>query len=739
MQEFINIIENNQEYLVECVREYERLNGFSKYTSNFEKVSIMAISGLSKAMIEAINKDSKVPEFVHPTNVTSNPIAAFGILEANRHCHRDVRLDSFIGLLKFYRKAYLDLIEKYVSDVNQLHTYWLFINGFFDENEIAYIYQWTKNYKRMEEESITIIKTTIDAFWLNDLNGKFVEVNDSFCDTSGYSRSELLSMSIDNIVVNETKEDVLNRISLIKSSGYIRFESTVKKKDGTRIEVEASASYLPSSGLICSFGRDITERKQSQELLARSEEQLGLLVSQMQQGLAVHEIICDENGNVTDFRFLSVNESFEKLIGLKKNNIIGKTAGEVLSEDEKYLIEVFGKVATTGEATQFDIYFARFEKYFNVSVYSPRKNQFAVILSDITEKRKSEEKIISLSYHDQLTGLYNRRFYEEEILRLNSDEKSLPLAIVMADINGLKLANDVFGHEVGDKLIYTVAQKIKKGCRERDIIARVGGDEFVILLPQTDSINTKRIIDRIEDSLVSEKNEDVIVSVSMGYSIRYNMLTDIKEVFNVAEDNMYQKKLFESVIMRRKTIHHILDSLFQKNKRELMHYENVSRICRAIATELGMDRDKIEKIEKAGFMHDIGKIGINLSMLNKPEKLEPYEWAEVKRHSELGYRILNSVDEYSDIARYVLEHHEWFNGNGYPKGLRGDEITLQARIITLADAFDAMTTERKYKKVFSYEEAIEEIKANSGIQFDPQIVEVFLERVLPKLESKDIP
>lgn len=173
-----------------------------------------------------------------------------------------------------------------------------------------------------------------------------------------------------------------------------------------------------------------------------------------------------------------------------------------------------------------------------------------------------------------------------------------------------------------------------------------------------------------------------------------------------------------------------MNTLYEKNKREMFHSKRVGEICEAIAGEMYFDVHEIYKIKTAGLMHDIGKIEIDESILNKPQKLDEKEWEEIKRHPEIGARILNSVKECSEIAGYVLEHHEFWNGNGYPKGLKGEEISIQARIIAVADAFDAMTSNRTYGRTLTTNEAIEEIRRCSETQFDPEVVSLFIEKVL---------
>ena len=359
------------------------------------------------------------------------------------------------------------------------------------------------------------------------------------------------------------------------------------------------------------------------------------------------------------------------------------------------------------------------------------KKVFHSLWRDISERKQMENKLEYLSYHDQLTGLYNRRFFEEELKRLDV-ERNLPLTIVMGDVNGLKLINDSFGHAMGDELLKKVAEVIIKGCRTDDIVARLGGDEFVILLPKTDAYEAEQIIKRIKDLALKEKVGSIDISISFGYETKNNEEEKIQDIFKKAEDHMYKKKLFESPSMRGKTINAIITTLHEKNKREEQHSHRVSKLCKSMGKALGLSEDEIKELKTVGLLHDIGKIAIDENILNKPGKLTDDEWEEIKRHPEIGYRILSTVNDMSEMAEYVLAHHERWDGKGYPKGLKGEEIPLQSRIITIADAYDAMTSERSYRSALPEEVAIEELKKNAGIQFDPELVKVFIEKVLNK-------
>ena len=352
-------------------------------------------------------------------------------------------------------------------------------------------------------------------------------------------------------------------------------------------------------------------------------------------------------------------------------------------------------------------------------------------IQDITEYKKVEEEILYMGFHDQLTGLYNRRFYEEELKRLDT-ERNLPMTIAMFDVNGLKLVNDSFGHSTGDELLKKAAEVIKQGCRSDDIIARLEGDEFVIILPETDALKTGQIIKRIKSLSLKEKVGVLDVSITFGYKTKNNKEEDIQEIFKNTKDYVSKHKLSESSGINSKIIDLIMNRLFEKNNREMLHSKQVGKICKDIATKMNFDKDNVSQIKIAGLMHDIGKIRIDKNILDKPQKLSSDEQKEIEKHSETGYRILSSVNEFSEIAEYILEHHEKWNGEGYPRGLRGEEISLQARIIAVADAFDAMTRDRTYGKALSEEEAINEIRRCSGTQFDPEIAGVFVKKVLGK-------
>ncbi|AGX43437.1 HD domain-containing phosphohydrolase [Clostridium saccharobutylicum] len=432
--------------------------------------------------------------------------------------------------------------------------------------------------------------------------------------------------------------------------------------------------------------------------------------------------------------FLDCEANDESILLMSKEFFLGKSIAEVMPKQVSDLAyENLDLVFESGNLQSFE--YELIDKgivgYYEIRMVKKGKDKVLAMLRDITKRKELEKSLEFLSYNDQLTGLRNRRFYEEELKRLDVKE-NYPLTIILGDANGLKLINDSFGHEAGDEFIRTLAQIIKKGCQSEDIVARIGGDEFVVLLPKTDNYKAEQIIKNINNLVQNEKVQNIELSISFGYETKNHENEDINEIFKKAEDCMYKRKLLDSSCMRGKTVDTIMNTLNEKNKREEQHSVRVSELCKRMGESLELTERKIHELKIAGLLHDIGKIAIEENILNKPGKLTSDEVKEIRRHPEIGYRILSTVHEMSEIAQYVLLHHEMWNGNGYPKGLKGDNIPIESRIIAIADTYDAITSERSYRKALSKEFAIEQLKRNAGIQFDSKLVDIFIKKVLIK-------
>lgn len=480
------------------------------------------------------------------------------------------------------------------------------------------------------------------------------------------------------------------------------------------------------------LNQSISENQELNRLnasLEESKEQYRLLTEKMQLGLALHEIICDDQGTPIDFRYLKVNESWERVIGVKKEDVLGKTAMSVFPNTESYWIEKFGEVALSGNSLQYENYSKELDKHLSISFYSPRPRQVATVVEDITERKRAEELILHASRHDYLTGLPNRRYFDEKIKAFDQTE-FYPLLIAMVDIDGIKMINDTYGHQEGDRTIIRVANYLQKCCGDTSFIARVGGDEFFIISPKTSIESFKKKAEKLMRDISKIKVKDIQFSLSFGAALKADLSKDINDVIIEAENDMYANKVLHGQSSRSQIISALFDALTEKYDEEKIHSERVSHYCELMGEELNLSHSEKTELAYAGRMHDIGKITIPDEILKKADKLTAEEWTIMKTHTTNGYQILRSADQYSRLAEYALTHHERMDGKGYPQGLKGDQIPLFSRIIAIVDAYEAMTSDRPYRKAFDKNVAMEELKRCAGTQFDRQLVEIFINKVL---------
>lgn len=303
-------------------------------------------------------------------------------------------------------------------------------------------------------------------------------------------------------------------------------------------------------------------------------------------------------------------------------------------------------------------------------------NSIEMIVKDITRKEKQRKTAEYLSFHDSMTGLYNRRFFQEEQIRLDT-RRNYPLCMICCDVNGLKLVNDLFGHDIGDQLIDRVAKCIAKECRTDDILARMGGDEFAVIMPKTPAAAAEKIIARIEKGLPEETIHGAEVSASFGYGIKEREEETLDDTIWMADKMMYSRKLAESAAMKKKTVNNIIEKAIEEGfvreltKKETYLLEQLSKIFCQEDTELLKQGYRLRNIGCCSlFQNDI-------SSRNAGKHL----------YAENGYRFLSMIDEYRSVAVYVLYATEHWDGSGCPAGLSGWDIPLISRILAVADAY----------------------------------------------------
>ncbi|WP_343184670.1 diguanylate cyclase [Anoxynatronum sibiricum] len=352
--------------------------------------------------------------------------------------------------------------------------------------------------------------------------------------------------------------------------------------------------------------------------------------------------------------------------------------------------------------------------------------------TDITERKLREEEISFLTFHDKLTGLYNRAYFDDAMRRMDT-ERMLPLSVIIGDVNGLKVTNDIFGHLVGDQLLSKIAEILQTACRKEDIVARWGGDEFAILLPRTPVLVAEDICQRITNACSNFDDEVIRPNISLGASAKVRMDQKINAVIKEAEDLMYRHKLLESRSNQNVVIASLEKTLFERSNETEEHAQRMKTMGFHLGQVLNLSSSEQDALRLLCVLHDIGKIAITDSILTKNGPLTLDEWHQMKKHPEIGYRIAKSSSKLEHIADYILFHHERWDGTGYPKGLKGKEIPKLSRLLTIIDAYDVMTHERVYKEPRSHGDAVRELKQCAGTQFDPEMVKAFIRIDWPQL------
>lgn len=341
-----------------------------------------------------------------------------------------------------------------------------------------------------------------------------------------------------------------------------------------------------------------------------------------------------------------------------------------------------------------------------------------IVFRDISDQNEKIKRIEYLSYTDQLTGLHNRHYFEEAFRKSHA----FPLSLLLIDVNGLKLINDAFGHQAGDDLLKATANILLSTCRQADILSRIGGDEFVVLMPNTPEALAEDLISKIQKRVSETVMEPIMLSLSIGYATQHQGLADIDSVFKSAEDDMYRKKLSESLHMRKTMIERVLATLHKTSDSQRQHSESVAQCAYAFGRYLGFDDDTLALLKRAAFMHDIGKIALHLKRFDASKNHVQEQHTEIERHPEIGYHILKSVNEYVVVSEIVLAHHEKYDGSGYPRGLKGDEIPKASQVIHLANRYDHLKRELNQ----DHAAIIEAISLEAHTTFDPELAHQFI-------------
>ena len=624
------------------------------------------------------------------------------------------------------------------------------VKGQMDGNLLARAIRYAIERKRIEEalrESEeryrTILENIEDGYYEVDLAGNFTFLNDSMCRISATPKEQLMGMNNRQYTDPENAKKIFEAFNEVYRTGNPSRECTweIVRIDGIKRHLEASISLRKDSlgnpigfrGIV----RDITDRKRAIEKLRESEERFRQLAENIREVFYVSE------------------QRYVRYVSPAYMEIWGRTPQSLYHEPESFLDTVHPEdkegvresLEKKGRGEVEEIYrivrpdgSIRWIKDRSFPIYDDSGKTLRVvgIAADITDLKLGEEKLKYLSLHDPLTGLYNRIYFEEEMSRIEKGRYDL-VGIVSCDVDGLKLVNDTLGHDQGDNLLATAARVIRGCFREGDLVARIGGDEFAIVLPDTTEPAVENACQRIQEAVAcyNATGPEIPLSISVGSAVSKGVDRNPRDLFKEADNSMYRKKLYRTQSVRSTIVKTLINTLKERDLTTERHMIRLEKLLVRVAAFIGLPESTRSDLSLLAKFHDIGKVGISDSILFKEGPLTSEEWTEMKRHCEIGYRIALSAPELIPIADWILKHHEWWDGKGYPLGIKGEEIPVECRLLAMADAYEVLTSARPYRKTLSHAEAVAELQRHAGTQFDPKLLEKFvqmLETGPPELE-----
>ena len=471
----------------------------------------------------------------------------------------------------------------------------------------------------------------------------------------------------------------------------------------------------------------INELQQAQEQLSESEERYRALVQRSSEAILLI--------NPDTRKVLETNQHFQQLLGYTEEEFNGMSIYEIVVDAKENVDRYYDEILPVQNELAVECRLFRHKDGHLVEVersgamvHLKGKNVYMVTARDVTERKLIEEKMNFLSFHDILTELYNRTYFEEEMARMERRREG-SVGLILFDLDGLKLVNDSFGHEQGDQLLVRTAELLRGCFRESDILARIGGDEFAVLFRDTTPDSMELAVARVYQAVADLRSQSqrIPLSLSAGYAYSDDQTLSMRDLFREADNNMYREKLHRSQSARSTIVQTVMSLLEARDFITEGHADRLQEMLTRLARAAGLPESRMTDLRLLAQFHDIGKVGIPDRILLKPGPLSPEEMVEMKRHSEIGHRIANSSPDLLPVADWVLKHQEWWNGAGYPLGLAGEKIPIECRILAIADAYDAMTSDRPYRKAMSHDAAVTELRRCAGTQFDPTLVELFIQ------------
>ncbi|MBP2652537.1 MAG: diguanylate cyclase with and sensor [Firmicutes bacterium] len=590
--------------------------------------------------------------------------------------------------------------------------------------------------RRKKEEILkAIFDAANDAIVIFDAHSlEILNINPRAVETFGYSLEEVQKMGIAKLDRLHNNGQLVESLKETLKLDARLFESVMTDRAGNRLHLESSIKQAVIGSVECVIAviRDVSERRKMEVQLAHAQNQK-LAVLKASPDLL---ILINREGVFLECYVPADSKQFaepDKIIG---KNIRDVFSGPILSSTLEHLQQ--GVESSAVQILEYQLTLNSQVHDFEARFVKSGGDEMLVVIRDITTRKRAVRRLEYLSLHDAMTKVYNRAYFESQIQRLQSrNEKSV--GIIVCDVDGLKLINDTLGHRSGDELLKIVADLLIRACTSvDDVIARIGGDEFAIIVFEPNQQRVDMVTTAIKAAVKEYNDNNALFPLSLSIGFAVGSSQNLERIFKEADNNMYREKMHQSLSMRNALVEAMMRALEARDYITEGHADRLQYLVVELAKKTGVPSQRLADLRLLAKFHDIGKVGIPDSILFKSSALTAEEAAIMRSHCEIGFRIAKSAPDLAPIADWVLKHQEWWNGMGYPLGLAGEAIPLECRILAIADAYDAMTSDRPYRKAMDETMAIEELKRCIGTQFDPELTEPFIQMILEKSGGKSI-
>ncbi len=571
-------------------------------------------------------------------------------------------------------------------------------------------------------------------------NFKIIRANDAIAKQYRMAKEELLGRSVADFI-RFGLDISFSKFNRIIKDPKTSIEYVAKRANGEPFWARGNFSRLLNENgkLIGIYGMqiDINQRKKGEIALTKSENMFRLITENASDVIWKFDV---QQNKIT-----YMSPSVESFLGYTPKEMLQHGHGNTIHPDDRESAYLYIRRAIKnkkGDKTPLQIRQITKDQQevwcevtTNVRHTKEETIEIIGVGRNITERKKNELKILELSYKDQLTNLYNRNYLEKFQKEISKDNSLLPLSVVICDINGLKLTNDLFGHEKGDRLLKNGSSVFKKVLKEGDVAVRMGGDEFVLIFSNCKNEECAKRVDSMRKLSSNKIIGKIPLSISFGYATTEEPIKSINFLIRKAEEDMYRNKLKESASFKEGVVDLLINSFYEKGIYEKRHSKVVGLLCSEMGKAFNLGQTIVDELKLAGVLHDIGKITLKKEILNKATSLNEEEKVAMMRHPELGYNFLRTIQGFGRVAEWILMHHEQPDGKGYPQQLSDNKIPLEAKIIAVATYYDTITNSVRQQRLKTHSEAAIELKKLSKSKFDEKVVDVFLSLPLARIVS----